>query len=114
MVSVGSFTKICSPGLRLGWLEASPGLLELISNGYIQSGGGVAPLQEAVMATLLNPLPESGTAEESPLDRHIARLRTSYASRASALVTAAAVVAMAVKVTSVSDATCPYRSFAPL
>lgn len=88
VVSVGSFTKICSPGLRLGWLEASPGLLELISNGYIQSGGGVAPLQEAVMATLLNPLPESGTAEESPLDRHIARLRTSYASRASALVKA--------------------------
>lgn len=88
VVSVGSFTKICSPGLRLGWLEASPGLLESISNGYIRSGGGVAPLQEAVIATLLNPLPESGTVGESPLDRHLAYLRTSYASRASALVKA--------------------------
>ena len=90
VVSVGSFTKICAPGLRLGWLEASPDLLDRISRGYIKSGGGVAPLPEAIVGALLDPptSPSSSSSSSFPLDRHLSLLRSAYAARAAALVAA--------------------------
>mmetsp|Transcript_39346 Transcript_39346/g.95582 ORF Transcript_39346/g.95582 Transcript_39346/m.95582 type:complete len:417 (+) Transcript_39346:22-1272(+) len=54
VVSIGSFTKILAPGLRLGWLEASPALLQQIrARGYVVSGGGMAPFTGEIVAELL-------------------------------------------------------------
>jgi DNA-binding transcriptional MocR family regulator len=55
VVSIGSFTKILAPGLRVGWLEAAPTLLERISSrGYLTSGGSVAPFASDIVAELLD------------------------------------------------------------
>jgi len=41
VLSLGSFSKILAPGLRLGWMQAKPSLLEpFIACGYLDSGGG--------------------------------------------------------------------------
>lgn len=43
---------------RLGWIEAAPDIIKTLSlSGYIVSGGGVAPMQEAIMSHLLPPPP---------------------------------------------------------
>jgi DNA-binding transcriptional MocR family regulator len=40
VVSLGSFSKILAPGLRLGWIQASPALLErILESGVVNSGG---------------------------------------------------------------------------
>lgn len=42
ILSLGSFSKILAPGLRLGWIQASDELMErLLSSGYVNSGGSV-------------------------------------------------------------------------
>ena len=80
VVSVGSFTKILSPGLRLGWLEAAPSLLARVAErGYLVSGGGVAPFVSEVVAEVL-----SSGAQNEVLDS----LCADYAAKSSALVDA--------------------------
>jgi DNA-binding transcriptional MocR family regulator len=40
ILSLGSFSKILAPGLRLGWIQTSPPLMErLLDSGVINSGG---------------------------------------------------------------------------
>lgn len=42
ILSVGSFSKIMAPGLRLGWIQAAPKVIEQIALcGLIDSGGGL-------------------------------------------------------------------------
>ena len=54
VISLGSFTKILAPGLRLGWAESSPALIKVLSSrGYIVSGGSVAPFASEVVSELL-------------------------------------------------------------
>ena len=54
VISVSSHTKILAPGLKLGWLEASPSMLRRIARrGYLDSGGSVAPFTSEVVACLL-------------------------------------------------------------
>ncbi len=73
VLSIGSFSKILAPGLRLGWIQASPGLLaKLTSSALLASGGGLNPFA----AGLVRPLLENGAA-----DRHLATLRGTYARR---------------------------------
>ena len=53
VVSVSSFSKILGAGLRLGWIEAAPDVIENLSvHPYVLSGGGVAPFMGALPALL--------------------------------------------------------------
>lgn len=50
VVSLGSFSKILSPGLRLGWAQSSPATIrELTACGAIRSGGGQNPVTAAMV-----------------------------------------------------------------
>ena len=62
VLSLGSFAKILAPGLRLGWIQAAPVLLERIANyGAIVSGGGLNPFASAIVRSSL----ELGLQESS-------------------------------------------------
>ena len=77
IISLGSFSKILAPGLRLGWIEAAPLLLErLAASGLLQSGGGLNPFTSEIVRSLL---------EQGWQDEFLAKLRTIYQSRAAAL-----------------------------
>ena len=42
ILSLGSFSKILAPGLRLGWIQTSPKLMErLLDSGAVNSGGSL-------------------------------------------------------------------------
>jgi len=42
VLSIGSFSKILAPGLRLGWIQAAPELVQrFITCGLVDSGGGL-------------------------------------------------------------------------
>jgi 2-aminoadipate transaminase len=54
VLSLGSFSKILAPGLRLGWIQTSVKLRErLESYGVIASGGGLNPFTSAVVRSAL-------------------------------------------------------------
>jgi 2-aminoadipate transaminase len=77
VVSLGSFSKILAPGVRLGWAQASPALLARIAgHGALESGGGLNP----VIAAAVHGLLESGFQAQ-----HLARLRARYARTSRAL-----------------------------
>jgi DNA-binding transcriptional MocR family regulator len=77
VVSLGSFSKITAPGLRLGWFQAPQTMLDRIfSSGLLDSGGGLNPLVAAVMCRAL---------EEGGVQRHLDRLRERYRSRRDAM-----------------------------
>jgi DNA-binding transcriptional MocR family regulator len=77
VLSLGSFSKILAPGLRLGWVQGAPELLERLSTcGFLDSGGGLAPFTSAVVRGVL----EQGTHAQ-----HLRRLRDTYGSRAQAM-----------------------------
>ena len=43
VLSLGSFSKILAPAMRLGWIQTGPGLLQrLIENGFVNSGGSIS------------------------------------------------------------------------
>ncbi len=55
VLSLGSFSKILAPGLRLGWIQTSQKLLgKLINYGVIASGGGLNPFTGAVVRSVLD------------------------------------------------------------
>jgi 2-aminoadipate transaminase len=73
VLSLGTFSKILSPGLRLGWIHASPPLLkQLAGTGVVSSAGGFNPLVSALVTPLLAP---------EALGAHIAFLRQEYGRR---------------------------------
>jgi DNA-binding transcriptional MocR family regulator len=77
VLALGSFSKILAPGLRLGWLQASPALMQtLLASGALVSGGNFNHFTSHVVRTLL---------ESGELTAFVARLRTSYAERAQAM-----------------------------
>jgi DNA-binding transcriptional MocR family regulator len=77
VLSLGSFSKILAPGLRLGWVQGAPELLERLSAcGFLDSGGGLAPFTSAVVRSAL---------ERGDQKTHVSKLRGTYGSRARAM-----------------------------
>lgn len=77
VLSLGSFSKICAPGLRLGWIHGAPALLEALAHsGVVESGGGLNPFASSVMKSLI----DLGLA-----DRVLDDLRSVHAHHASVL-----------------------------
>jgi 2-aminoadipate transaminase len=80
VLSLGSFSKICAPGLRLGWIQGPPALLHtLTQSGVVQSGGGLNPFVSGAMRSMI----ELGLA-----DAVLDGLRGVYAERSAVLCTA--------------------------
>jgi len=76
-VSINSFTKIFSPGLRCGWIEGPVSIIDSIVNlGYIQSQGGCVPFTGNILRTALT----SGIQ-----DRYLDKLIMSYRTRSQML-----------------------------
>lgn len=54
LLSLGTFSKILAPGLRLGWIQAAQPLINrLASSGYVISGGGLNPFTAAIVRTVI-------------------------------------------------------------
>ena len=77
VLSLGSFSKILAPGLRLGWILAAPqNLQRLARSGVLQSGGGMNPFTSAVVQSAI----ELGLQQA-----HLKRLIETYGQRAQAM-----------------------------
>ncbi len=62
VISLGSFSKILAPGLRLGWLQTHQSLMQRITSaGMLSSGGGMNPFTSAVVRDVI----ESGNLEKN-------------------------------------------------
>ncbi len=73
VVSFGSFSKILSPGLRAGWVQAQPALAaRFTDSGFAISGGGISHFASNIA---------HATIELGLLGENIARLRATYAER---------------------------------
>lgn len=73
IVSLGSFSKILAPGMRLGWIQTSPALrLQISSNGFVNSGGSINHYSSHIVRLAL----DLGLQEQ-----HITNLRRAYRSR---------------------------------
>jgi DNA-binding transcriptional MocR family regulator len=73
ILSLGSFSKILAPGLRLGWIQAAPVLLQrFVKSGLLDSGGGLNPFTSALVHSAI----ELGLQQE-----HLEHLKKVYAHR---------------------------------
>lgn len=55
VVSLGSFSKILAPALRLGWFEANPALLKRVYDcGQLDSSGGINPVISGIVQVALD------------------------------------------------------------
>jgi DNA-binding transcriptional MocR family regulator len=77
VLSLGSFSKILAPGLRLGWIQAKPILFnKLTQSGLLLSGGGLNPFTSGIVQSVL----ELGLQHD-----HLERLRKVYGERSANL-----------------------------
>ena len=77
VVSLGSFSKILAPGLRLGWVHSSPGIIQrFVDSGVAASGGGLSHFAAAVA---------QATLDLGLLQENIANLRRIYTVRRDAV-----------------------------
>jgi DNA-binding transcriptional MocR family regulator len=77
VISIGSFSKILAPGLRLGWIEADNALIKkLAGSGLLDSGGGLNPFTSAIVR---------GLVENGELMENIEGLRATYHARLQAM-----------------------------
>jgi DNA-binding transcriptional MocR family regulator len=80
VLSLGSFSKILAPGLRLGWIQTNAELMRtLFDSGVLVSGGNFNHLTSHVVRQLM---------ENGELASFVAHLRSNYAARAEAMDTA--------------------------
>lgn len=77
VISLGSFSKILAPGLRLGWAQAHPKIIERLAHcGLLDSGGGMNPFTSAIVR---------GVIESGDLKTNIAALVKVYSARVHAM-----------------------------
>jgi len=77
VISLGSFSKILAPALRVGWIQAHPHILKrLADSGQFDSSGGVNPVMFAITHSAL----ELGLQE-----KHLAYVRTTLRENAHSL-----------------------------
>jgi len=70
VISLGSFSKILAPGLRLGWIQAHANKINrLVTPGLLDSGGGLNPFTSAIVR---------GVIESGGLEKNIGKLRNIY------------------------------------
>lgn len=77
IISLGSFSKIMAPGLRLGWIQAGTKLINrFVECGLVDSGGSLNHLTSGVMRSAI---------ELGLLDKQLTNLKTVYSKRKIAL-----------------------------
>lgn len=77
VISLGSFSKILAPGLRLGWLQTHESIMKkILASGVLDSGGGMNPFVSAVVR---------GVIESGGLGKNIADLNAIYGKRVRAM-----------------------------
>ena len=77
VVSLGSFSKILAPGLRLGWVHAAPGIIQrFVNSGVAASGGGLSHFAAAIARE---------TLDLGFLQENLINLRRIYAARRDAV-----------------------------
>ena len=77
VLSLGSFSKILAPGLRLGWIQTSPTLMQkLLRNGFVNSGGSINHFTSHVVRLAIDLGLQSA---------HVQQLRRAYRSRVEAM-----------------------------
>lgn len=77
VLSLGTFSKILAPALRLGWIQASPAVLKaLLASGALVSGGNFNHFTSHVVRQLM---------ESGELAAFVAELRAKYTERAGAM-----------------------------
>ena len=73
VISLGSFSKILAPGLRLGWLQAHPEKIKRFNScGLLDSGGGLNPFTSAIVGEVI---------KSGELEANISKLINIYRSR---------------------------------
>ena len=54
-ISIGSFSKILAPSLRLGWIQTNETIIGLLKkSGLFDSSGGISPIISAIVKPLLD------------------------------------------------------------
>ncbi|MFF9645274.1 MocR-like pyridoxine biosynthesis transcription factor PdxR [Kitasatospora aureofaciens] len=81
VISLGTVSKSLAPALRIGWMICPPDLAEPLTEQKHRSDRGTPTLDQLALARLI----ESGR-----FDRHLRRMRATYATRRTALLAALA------------------------
>lgn len=90
VISIGTVSKSLAPALRIGWIVCPPQLAEQVTEQKHRSDRGTPTLDQLALARLI----KSGR-----FDRHLRRMRATYAARRTVLLAALAQHAPAVPVT---------------
>ena len=77
VLSLGSFSKILAPGMRLGWIQTCDTLRQqVLASGFINSGGSINHISSHIVKHAIT----SGL-----LDDHVEKLRATFSGRAAAM-----------------------------
>ncbi|MFG2884343.1 aminotransferase class I/II-fold pyridoxal phosphate-dependent enzyme [Streptomyces sp. NPDC048297] len=90
VVSIGTVSESLAPALRIGWMACPPRLAGRVAEQKHRGDRGTPALDQLALAVLI----ESGR-----FDRHLRRMRTTYAARRTALLSALAAHAPGLRVT---------------